>query len=64
MEGKYNPTKGPYAESRFEREFESKITALEVRITDTLWAYIRDVIIYSGSGYVPPVVQLKIWDCF
>ena len=39
VEGKENPTKDTYVESKFEREFGSKIAVLVVIMTETIWRY-------------------------
>jgi len=59
VEGKSKPKEGPNAESKFEKEFESKIAALVVRMTTPIWGSGKVVIMDSGFGYVPSVVQLK-----
>ena len=59
VEGKSKPKEGPHAESKFEKEFESKIAALVVRMTTPIWGSGKVVIMDSGFGYVPSIVQLK-----
>ena len=59
VEGRSKPKEGPNAESKFEKEFESKIAALVVRMTTPIWGSGKVVIMDSGFGYVPSVVQLK-----
>lgn len=57
VEGKDSPkAKG---EAEFEKEFSSKIAALVVRMTRTIWGSGWAVIMDSGFGYIPSVVQLK-----
>ena len=64
MEGKDKPTKGPYAEYKFEYDLGCKIAELTVIMTESLWGYGRSVIIDSDFGYVPPVAQLKNMGLF
>ena len=60
VEGKSKPKEqGPNAESKFEKEFESKIAALVARMTTHIWGTGKVFIMDSGFGYVPSVVQLK-----
>ena len=56
---KSKPKEGPYADSKFKKEFESKIAALFVRMTTPIWGSGKVVIMDSGFGYVPSVFQLK-----
>ena len=58
-EGKDQPTEGPHATSEFEEEFGSKVAALVVRMTKGLHGSGRCIILDSGFGYVPAVVQLR-----
>ena len=58
-EGKDQPTEGPYSKSKFEEEFGSKVAALVVRMTEGLHGSGRCIILDSGFGYVPAVVQLR-----
>ena len=43
MEGKDKPTKGPYAESKFEYDFGSKIAVVVVIMMEYLRDFCRDV---------------------
>ena len=52
VEGKDKLTKGSYSESKFEREFGSKIAVLVVRMTESLWGPVRYVMMGSGFGYM------------
>ncbi len=45
--------------SKFKKEFESKIAAFVVRMTTSIWGSGRVVIMDSGFGYIPSIVQLK-----
>lgn len=64
VQGKDMPTEGKYAEMEFETEFGSKIATLVVRITRTLWGSGRTVIMDSGFGYIPSVVQLRAKELY
>ena len=59
IDGKINPTKGPYTESKFEHNFWYNIALLLVKITELQWGSERSVMADSGFGYVPSVVQIK-----
>ena len=58
MEGKDNTTQGPYDDSKFEHNFESKTSVLLVIIMETLWVSRRYFIMDIVFGYVPSVVQI------
>ena len=59
MEGKDKPTKGPYAQSKFDPDFGSKITVLVVRMTEPNWLSVISMIMYSDFIYVPSGFQIK-----
>ena len=59
VEGKDQPKEGPHATGKFEEEFGSKMGALVVRMMEGVRGSGRCVILDSGFGYVPSVVQLK-----
>ena len=60
MEGKDQPEEGLYSKGKFDYEFGSKMGALVVRMTEGMvWGSRRTIILDSGFGYVPSVVQLK-----
>jgi len=58
-EGKDQPKEGEHSTNKYEAEMGSKIGALVVRMTEGLHGSGRAVILDSGFGYVPAVVQLK-----
>jgi len=58
-EGKDKPKEGEHSTTKYEAEMGSKIGALVVRMTEGLHGSGRAVILDSGFGYVPAVVQLK-----
>ena len=59
VEGKDQPTEGEHSTIKYEVEFASKVGALVVRMTEGLHGSGRTVILDSGFGYVPSVVQLR-----
>lgn len=59
VEGKDKPKEGAHSEAQFEKDFGSKIAALVVRMTTPIWGSGRAVLLDSGFGYIPSVVQLK-----
>ena len=59
VQGKEFPKEGKHAEVEFEKEFGSKVAALVVRMTRPLWGSGCTVIMDSGFGYIPSVVQLR-----
>ena len=64
VEGKDRPKDGPYSKAEYEEEFGSKIAALCVRMTEGLHGSGRCIILDSGFGYVPAVIQLKAHGLF
>ena len=52
LEGKENPTEVPDSESKFEREFGSKIAALLVIMMEPLCGSRRAVMMDSDFGYM------------
>ena len=46
VEGKSKPKEGPNAESKFEKEFESKIAALVVRMTTPIWGILGKLLLW------------------
>ena len=64
VEGKDLPKEGEHSEIEFEKEFKSKVAALVVRMTTPLWGSGRVVIMDSGFGYIPSVVQLRARGLF
>ena len=58
VEVKEKPNKGPYDESKFGRDFETKFVVLAVRMTEPLWGSERDVTTSSGFVYVTSVVHI------
>ena len=59
VEGKDIPKEGEYKEMEFEEEFGSKVAALVMKMTRSVWKTGRTVIIDSGFGYIPPMIQLQ-----
>ena len=59
VEGKSKPKEGQYAKSKLEREFESKIAAVVVRMTTPIWGRRKVVIMDSGFGYVLSIIQVN-----
>ena len=64
VEGKDQPKHGEFTESKYEREMESKVAALCVWMTESIHGSGQVVILDSGFGYVPAVVQLKAHGLF
>ena len=60
VQGKDLPKDGEHSEIEFEKEFGSKVAALVVRMTRPLWGSGRTVMMDSGFGYIPSVIQLRI----
>ena len=56
VEGKGNPTKNLYAESKFERYFGLKIAALLVKMIYHMWGFGGSVMINSVFVYVTSAV--------
>ena len=59
VEGKDIPKEGEYKEMEFEEEFGSKVAALVMKMTRSVWKTERTVIMDSGFGYIPPMIQLQ-----
>ena len=64
VQGKDAPKEGEHKEMEFEREFGSKVAALVVRMTKSVWGSGRTVMMDSGFGYIPSVVQLRAKGLF
>ena len=64
VQGKDIPTEGEFKHEEFEEEFGSKVAALVVRMTRSLWGSGRTVMMDSGFGYIPSVVQLRAKGLF
>ena len=59
VEGKDTPKEGENTKAEFEEEFGSKVAALVVRMSQPLWGSGQAIIMDSGFGYIPSVVQLQ-----
>ena len=59
VEGKDQPSQGEHGTVEFEKEFGLKVAALVVRMTKSIWGTGRCVLMDSGFGYIPCIVQLK-----
>jgi hypothetical protein len=64
VEGKDQPDEGEYAVSKYELETGSKVAALCLRMTKSIHGTGRVVVLDSGFGYVPAVIQLKAHGLF
>ena len=58
VEGKDTPKEGPNSKPEFEDEMKSKVAALVVRMSRDIWGSGHVVILDSGFGYIPTVVEL------
>ena len=57
--GKSQAIVGPHSLSKFEEKFKSKVAALIVQVSESIYGSRRVVMMDNGFGYVPSVVQLK-----
>ena len=59
VKGKDMPKEVNHSVATFETEFKSKVANLFIRMGKSLWGTGHDIVLDSGFGYVPVVVQLK-----
>lgn len=58
VEGKDQPTEGPHSSKEFEGQMDSNVAALVARMCKCIQGSARVVVLDSGFGYVPTVVEL------